>query len=1346
MCQPAQNVSRLNTIHGQKRAEGWAVRPHSRSGLWGAVRKSGGWTRYLGCMSESPGSSKSPSFSLTDELQATIEGLATAATPHRVAERLLDFALPAFQALGGAVLTVDDVRQHLEMVGRQGYPAGDPLFWQAGPLDEATPVTDVLRSGEALFFEHAGVLTAAYPDLERRTGVPAAVAAAVLPLVLDGRALGTLILEFREPHAFGWEERSLLKTLAAHCAAALHRIQTVQHLERQAEQRVRELTQEMRAQEAFMAFSEAIGSQTDVVALTRQAIEVLRVRFPTSSVAYYEEEGPLWKARAWSDDLSAEMVTRITAGVASELPMIVRIKQSPGGLFADSWELDAERTDRNPDYGVVAGFPLRVNGESKWLLAIGLKGAKQWTESDRAVVRAVGRGLNMAMERTATARRLEQQNAELIAQTNALTAFADLTHELSLTTDPYLLVRRAQEVVLSMLADGAAMYYETDGTTWWCLVQHGTLRSADLQAAIDQGLPYHQANNLLRPWTTGKPYFQEVYDHQTDGVSGSAEHIAATATLPVMVDGRVAGVLAIALFNQRRWSVTDRAVLETVTRSLGLAMERVQSLTQLTTRNTQLETERAALDAFARFTELVGSETEVPQLVRQAMHVLQETCGVDVTYVERNGELFEATSWSDGYDPVLLERLRQGFPLRYSSIALVLKENTAAFMDDWNDTVQWLEESALFGAVAGYPYFLDDELERVLIMGSRTGSRWSARDQGIFRAVGRSLGLALDRAEQARQVREKNIELAARTQALEAFAALSVDFTLDSDVDTLVRQAQEVALSLLPRGVALYYEPDGTRWRSRVQVGRMDTPALQAMVDAGLPMEEAQSLIVPWRTGKAYYQTAYDGFADTFGPAAARVGASATLPVVVGGSPVGVLALGLFQTNEWSAAQRVMLETIVRSLSLAMEGSRSLRQLAARSLELEDERAALSVFTAFTEQVATETDVLRLCARAFEVMDVHFRAYSSIYCEVRDGRWQGLAWTGDLSPSQVEMIQTGLPLDFPTFSKALSSRQPDFIDGWNGTGAGVPETEDVGPVCIYPLVAEEAGQVVGVLIVGLRAGKHWQDRDRAMMVALGRSLSLTLERTEQTRQLTRQRDLLDARTQLLSMANEDMEAFTYSVSHDLRTPVRHIYSFNDLLRRSLGPDLKPESDRYLTVVSEAALRMNALIDAMLDLSRSSQRPLSSRPVDLNDLGRQVILDLEPEPSERLVQWSVSALPTVQGDRETLRQVLSNLLANSLKYTGTRPEARIELWAEDRGEHWAILIRDNGVGFDPKYQHQLFGVFKRLHHQRDFEGTGVGLATVKRIVLKHGGEVFAEGRPDEGATFGFTLPKRPPLHA
>ncbi len=239
-----------------------------------------------------------------------------------------------------------------------------------------------------------------------------------------------------------------------------------------------------------------------------------------------------------------------------------------------------------------------------------------------------------------------------------------------------------------------------------------------------------------------------------------------------------------------------------------------------------------------------------------------------------------------------------------------------------------------------------------------------------------------------------------------------------------------------------------------------------------------------------------------------------------------------------------------------------------------------------------------------------------------------------------------------------------------------------------------------------------------------------------TRDLTERR----AAEQRLREQAEELEAFAYSVSHDLRTPVRHITGFASLLRNALKGRLDDKSAQYLTIINDAALRMNVLIDAMLDLSRSGRQALQLEAVDLNALLSAVRADLETELDERRVTWEVAPLPVVRADGDTLRQVLANLLGNALKYTRTREAARIEVWAEEREQEVAVFVRDNGVGFDPKYQERLFGAFQRLHRTDEFEGTGVGLATVRRIIHRHGGQVWAQSDPDQGAVFSFTLPK------
>ncbi|MDB5045623.1 MAG: hypothetical protein JWQ08_1673 [Deinococcus sp.] len=928
--------------------------------------------------------------SLAENLQEITEALAATSTERQVIEVVLPPAVKALGAVAGAVLLINRTDQRLKIAGSQGYAGGAPTVWQEGSLEDHVLIADILRREEALYFESAGALKAAYPELESRTGGLAAIANATLPMFLDHRPLGVIVLDFKEPHHFPQAERRFLRILSAQCALALGRVEATGTLEARVEDRTRQLLEQARqleeerqAQAAFVTFTEAVGSETALPILIRQAMSVLQGRFPRASIGYYEEEGNLWRARVWSDDLHPQKVALVSAGLPRETPLIAEVLQTRQLVFTEAW--DAQRgVDSSKESGASAVYPLLVNGALHALLTVDLRNTATWSTADRALLRAVGRGLNLALERTETARQLMLQNAELQARTRALEAFANLTRDLALTTDPLLLIRRAQEVAMSMLSDGSAMYFVLEGERWYSRMQHGSVHSPELQAAVDAGLPYAQAKSLLISWTSGQPYFQDVYNRDNDQLVSTVDHIAATANLPLRVEGKLIGVLAFVLFNQRIWSTVDRVVLDTVVQSLELALDRAAKARRL-------DEERTALAAFTRFAELVGSETDVQALVRQAITLLHETCDVEAAHFERDGDLFRATVWSASADPALLPFLQQGFPLQNSGIAQLLRQNTAAYIDHWNDTGLLIQESGIYQAVAGYPYFVDGTLESVLMIGSTTSEVWNDRIKGIFRAVGRSLDLALDRARQ-------------------------------------------------------------------------------------------------------------------------------------------------------------------------------------------------------------------------------------------------------------------------------------------------------------------------------------------------------------TRVVIAQRDMLDARTRSLSAANEELEAFAYSVSHDLRTPVRHMTSFGNLLRKTLDDRLDEKSARYLSIIDQAAVRMNTLIDAMLDLSRTSRHTLSFQWVDLNMLVMAVRATLELDVTERQVVWVMGPLPRVMGDQGLLRQVVENLLSNALKYTARKAEARIEIWAEDGPHDWRVYVRDNGAGFDARYTHKLFGVFQRLHRHDEFEGTGVGLANVRRVIARHGGTVTAQGGLEQGATFSFTLPK------
>jgi len=232
------------------------------------------------------------------------------------------------------------------------------------------------------------------------------------------------------------------------------------------------------------------------------------------------------------------------------------------------------------------------------------------------------------------------------------------------------------------------------------------------------------------------------------------------------------------------------------------------------------------------------------------------------------------------------------------------------------------------------------------------------------------------------------------------------------------------------------------------------------------------------------------------------------------------------------------------------------------------------------------------------------------------------------------------------------------------------------------------------------------------------------------------------RTAQLQVANQELMAFSYSVSHDLRAPLRHVMGFVELLQKDAGPSLSEKSLGHLATISQAAKRMGDLIDDLLAFSRVGRAEIQKTEVNLDRLVQEALRDFQVETKERNIVWEIHPLPPVRADRALLRMVLVNLISNAVKFTGKRAGAKIEIGCAPGGDDETVFfIRDNGAGFDPRYVHKLFGVFQRLHSQDEFAGTGIGLANVKRIIHRHGGRAWAEGVVDGGATFYFSIPKR-----
>ena len=293
-----------------------------------------------------------------------------------------------------------------------------------------------------------------------------------------------------------------------------------------------------------------------------------------------------------------------------------------------------------------------------------------------------------------------------------------------------------------------------------------------------------------------------------------------------------------------------------------------------------------------------------------------------------------------------------------------------------------------------------------------------------------------------------------------------------------------------------------------------------------------------------------------------------------------------------------------------------------------------------------------------------------------------------------------------------------------------------------PLAAGE--RLIGVLNLGWNEARSFTREEAEIADEVARQVAIALEQARLRKEAERHAADLEQRVQdrtaQLEAANKELEAFSYSVSHDLRAPLRHIRGYADLLTSRLPHALPDEGKRFLDRIVDSAREMGTLIDDILQFSRNARQEMRQGEVDMNGLLGEIIDEMKRDNPERIIEWVTPPLPSAFGDRALLRLVWLNLISNAVKFTRTRAEARIEIEARGEKTEQLFLVRDNGVGFDMRYGHKLFGVFQRLHPASQFEGTGIGLANVRRIIVRHGGRTWAEAEPGKGAIFYFTLPK------
>ncbi|UBV45070.1 PAS domain S-box protein (plasmid) [Deinococcus taeanensis] len=664
----------------------------------------------------------------------------------------------------------------------------------------------------------------------------------------------------------------------------------------------------------------------------------------------------------------------------------------------------------------------------------------------------------------------------------------------------------------------------------------------------------------------------------------------------------------------------------------------------------------------------------------------------------------------------LAEKYLALFPQRaddFGGVARAYRENKAVVLpsvsDDLLDALpitdrqRTLLKAMAFGSALIVPLAAHGRVLGVLsLMLHRGGRAFGPEDVPFVQELARRAALALENARLYAQAQSLNAELEARVgertaalearnRTLESFADLSRDLSLELDPDALVGRAQEILVSLLTGGASTYYEPGAGTWTLRSSRGEFRNPALLPALRAGLPRGATPNLDRPLDTQQPYYQRRYDPASVPVARELLKeVGATASLPVMVGGEPRGVLVVGTYEPRAWAPEERAMLETTARALGLALERSDALR-------ERQQERTFLA-------------GILQNLAEGIVACDA--RGHLTLFNEAsRTLHGQPLAplppeaWAAHYHLYRPDGV-TPLPLAEIPLYRAYQGEQ-------------VQDAEIV--------IRPEGGEARLVLSFGSPVTGSRGERLGAVVVL-----------RDVTEQDASERALRDA-NEHLQRSNQELEQFAYIASHDLQTPTRAVTSFAELLQNRYGPQLDDRALVYLQQIIRGGRRMKRLVDDLLAFSRVNTQQGALTPVSSEGVLRAALEVLGPDLEAAAGVVTHGPLPVILGDQDQLTRLLVNLIGNAVKYRRPGTPPRVHLTADPDGTFWRFAVQDNGVGIGEAYLDRIFEPFQRLHAQDDIEGSGLGLPVSRKIVERHGGRLWVTSAPGEGSTFFFTLP-------
>ncbi len=675
----------------------------------------------------------------------------------------------------------------------------------------------------------------------------------------------------------------------------------------------------------------------------------------------------------------------------------------------------------------------------------------------------------------------------------------------------------------------------------------------------------------------------------------------------------------------------------------------------------------------------------------------------------------------------LEQRLRDGEPVRDDEVELCLTDGTRIWV---SLTMRPVDEARSDGA------------ERLVMMVDVTERR---RMETALREARDELETRVD--ERTAELEQTNERLKQRTQRLNALRDIDQAILAAESPEEIASAAVRRAEQILPCKRASVSIIEWDRDQATVLAVRQEEEVLASGTEIPL---DAFYLTDTLRAGETEIISDLDEVSVRAAQKIRERGIRSVLclPMMVEGELVGILKVGRPRPDAFAEEDRHVGQELADHLAIALRQARLRERVEARTADLEQVNERLS---RRTQRLRTLRDIDQAILAAESPQEIAAEAirrvrdilpYKSATVTVTEwdaGKAHVLA-----AEDNVLDPPTTLPLDEVYLSDDLRAGTTEVLS--EADYEPVPEAKErmhemgLRSILCVPMVVED--EVIGVVHVGRTEPDAFTDEDWRVGRELADHMAIAIRQSQLLKAVQQQRERLEERVQ---ERTEELESFTYSVSHDLRTPLRAIDGYARILKEDHADQLDDEGRRLLNVVYDSAQTMGDLIDDLLTLSRLGRHEINRVPIDMEALVQETLDELRRTHSMEAVTVDLGPLPDATADRSMIRHVLTNLLSNAVKFTQAENCPRIELRGEARDDECVYVVRDNGVGFDPEQEDELFGVFQRAHDEDDFEGTGVGLAIVDRILRRHDGRVWADGAEGEGASFFFALPPSDPEH-